>query len=773
MSTADALKRLDGQLPDEVAALVHKASEKKTKKERSKSQGEFSEESLAKARGILNGMVESAQDELDAKVIECKEFESRNRGTFDQVRTDLSRLGEQIADLERLRTEANQGISTKIAEIDDDTALLEDETEEYKRIKLQDEAEMTVRQNDLAVVQFILEITKCPDTLIQENFVGFLQSRTARVAPAQARFCNTDHGYELDLSDQKLQAKFQKMLTPSARAMFHKTIARMMKDGQVKPSQGLLEQGSTVTVGEDPDFTDDDTSTPMALLNIKGQLHRQMPNTSVPAVIVEPTPVQEGPGPSQWKKCTDGTPNCGLLHDTMSLEWGKFKDLVDELQMEMDEKDAEFEELKKNMNQQIEMLGGAKGVFNQMLGESISNINADTAETAEKEEQERDLTKEYDSTMASCKAKIEEILFTNICAVRKVRNTVMTYSDVSPPDQISDCDISDWVPGPCSVPCDDNCPMDDPYACGGFQALNREILVSPNEFGIRCPALTMQRKCQQIRCPVDCLMSEWSGFSKCTKDCEGGVEGRTRAILTKPMNGGKSCDTVQEERACNTGSCDRDCTLEEWTTWEPCSMACSGGLQGRVKNVLIPIRGMGKCPTRKSADRLEEQICNAQDCVGDEICVAQQDLIIAIDSSGSLRESGSDVLRDFAASFAEKLVGQYYGTEAMKVGIVQFGNGAIEADGTVAKAINVQALTDDIGAVRGAIESLTWQKGFTNMAQALTLADTMLQQGGRSHAQSAVMVLTDSKPSFQFQTYQKVKALKDKGTKMFFAPVIG
>jgi hypothetical protein len=107
-------------------------------------------------------------------------------------------------------------------------------------------------------------------------------------------------------------------------------------------------------------------------------------------------------------------------------------------------------------------------------------------------------------------------------------------------------------------------------------------------------------------------------------------------------------------------------------------MACSGGLQARVKNVLIPIRGMGKCPTKKSADRLEEQICNAQDCVGDEICVAQQDLIIAVDSSGSLRESGADVLRDFAGHFAQRLTGHYYGSESMKVGLVQFGNGAIE-----------------------------------------------------------------------------------------------
>lgn len=201
-------------------------------------------------------------------------------------------------------------------------------------------------------------------------------------------------------------------------------------------------------------------------------------------------------------------------------------------------------------------------------------------------------------------------------------------------------------------------------------------------------------------------------------------------------------------------------------------MACGGGLQERTKSVLVPIRGMGKCPSQKHADRMEEKICNKQECVGDEVCVASQDLIIAIDSSGSLRESGSNALRDFASRYVMRLSGMYYGAEAMRVGIVQFGNGAIEADGTVAPAINSQPLSNDLIAAQNAIQGLVWQKGFTNMAQALTLADTMLQQGGRSTAQSAVLLITDSKPSFEFQTYQKVKALKGKGVKLFFAPVI-
>merc|ERR1719216_701560 len=127
--------------------------------------------------------------------------------------------------------------------------------------------------------------------------------------------------------------------------------------------------------------------------------------------------------------------------------------------------------------------------------------------------------------------------------------------------------------------------------------MKRDMVVAPNEFGMICPQFERPKKCKQIKCPVDCVESEWSGWSKCTKECEGGVQVRTRSILTKAKNGGKSCDTVQEEISCNTGSCDRDCRLDIWSDWTPCSMACGGGFSERKKAVVIPIRGQGKCPT--------------------------------------------------------------------------------------------------------------------------------------------------------------------------------
>jgi len=83
----------------------------------------------------------------------------------------------------------------------------------------------------------------------------------------------------------------------------------------------------------------------------------------------------------------------------------------------------------------------------------------------------------------------------------------------------------------------------------------------------------------------------------------------------------------------------------------------------------------------------------------------------------------------------------------------------------------IQPLSNDMGKVKKSIEGLEYKKGFTNMAQAFTLADKMFLLNGRKKAMSAVMTLTDGKPSFIFQTYEKVLQLKDKHVKLFFSPV--
>merc|ERR1719456_189011 len=140
----------------------------------------------------------------------------------------------------------------------------------------------------------------------------------------------------------------------------------------------------------------------------------------------------------------------------------------------------------------------------------------------------------------------------------------------------------------CSMSCDDKCPNKvDPFACGGWQMLRRQVIIANNEYGLKCPYLETKRKCQQIKCPVDCVMSKWSSYSQCTREaCGGGVQGRSRSILTQPNNGGLSCNTVVETRPCNTGACDRNCRLKRWSKWSPCSVACDGGFQEKWRLIL-------------------------------------------------------------------------------------------------------------------------------------------------------------------------------------------
>jgi hypothetical protein len=130
MDIKDAVQRLDGKLPADVASLVRMSTDSDSSAKSSKAKGRFDEESLQKARGILNDMIFTAWKELDDVIFECKVFQERNRGTYEQVVGDIARLGSQLAQLGDKRVEASEGIMEQDrlrkeaeAAIDDDHAI--------------------------------------------------------------------------------------------------------------------------------------------------------------------------------------------------------------------------------------------------------------------------------------------------------------------------------------------------------------------------------------------------------------------------------------------------------------------------------------------------------------------------------------------------------------------------------------------------------------------------------------------------------------------------
>ena len=104
---------------------------------------------------------------------------------------------------------------------------------------------------------------------------------------------------------------------------------------------------------------------------------------------------------------------------------------------------------------------------------------------------------------------------------------------------------------------------------------------------------------------------------------------------------------------------------------------------------------------------------------GDEVRIARQDLRLAIDGSGSLRESSYQILKDFAASLIEKCKGQNYGYDDKRLGGAHFGNGEIMDDGTAIDARLILKLTNEIAKAKPSIEGLEYKTGFTDMAQLL------------------------------------------------------
>merc|ERR1719359_2265573 len=106
--------------------------------------------------------------------------------------------------------------------------------------------------------------------------------------------------------------------------------------------------------------------------------------TVVPTYEVETLPVVEEPNPDgQWKKCVDGPPNCGLLHDLMSMEWGKFRDSFDELATEMQKDKDAYDKYIDIMNMQLNDINEGRTKCMETLAETISKINADTEEMNE------------------------------------------------------------------------------------------------------------------------------------------------------------------------------------------------------------------------------------------------------------------------------------------------------------------------------------------------------------------------------------------------------
>jgi hypothetical protein len=150
---------------------------------------------------------------------------------------------------------------------------------------------------------------------------------------------------------------------------------------------------------------------------------------------------------------------------------------------------------------------------------------------------------------------------------------------------------------------------------GGAQARTRKIIIAAKHGGDECPGVKEERDCNDQACPVDCVLSKWSKWGKCSKSCGMGAMVRTRSVETGSQYGGKACGARKASKTCVATPCPIHCAVSKWAKWAKCSLTCGAGAQSRTRVVNQPnLFGGKKCPALKQNRKCATQLCPV-DCV--------------------------------------------------------------------------------------------------------------------------------------------------------------
>ncbi|KAL1440521.1 hypothetical protein MTO96_009377 [Rhipicephalus appendiculatus] len=88
-----------------------------------------------------------------------------------------------------------------------------------------------------------------------------------------------------------------------------------------------------------------------------------------------------------------------------------------------------------------------------------------------------------------------------------------------------------------------------------------------------CGSTGFENATCQEPCPIDCVMGEWSPWSRCDAVCGGGTRTRTRRVVRWHQHGGRPCTVAApNDMEIQTDTCLVDCGRNVWlpSGWTPC-----------------------------------------------------------------------------------------------------------------------------------------------------------------------------------------------------------
>jgi hypothetical protein len=702
---------------------------------------------FAKAVGFINTELLAAQEKVDVIVYDCNVFRTEKETLLLENSNMLTALGASIAQATATIANAKGTLTTLNTQLTD----LQTEFEAEKQVCA---TTLGGLQTTIDELNSDLQVAEMINTVAAGECKPADSTTAAPAAPFLLQACTTMDGHK----ELKLDGKVGEALTQFKSAAAKASVQAVLSDS--------LDEGLPEPVPEPKwhEVKDVDAAEKQYQEEDRQRLREDMGVTSF-------VQIRSSEEPTEAPKCTTGGKvNCGQLMDKIDQMVGDIRTEKQAVEAEHQRTFDDCEQRKQQKETQITDLSQQVAESETILSEATATLLKDTQSQNNAEQEKNTLEGELAARMDDCHKEIKDVE-SSLCALGKVRNALFKQVKKSNPI-IQDCELSDWVQGECSVSC----------GGAGLMQVTRQILTQPGEHGAPCSPAKLERECNNGECPIDCIMSEWEDWSKCTKECGGGVQSHTRQIIREADHLGKPCEELSSSRACNTASCDVDCVLEEWTAWGSCSRACKvsptdpeTGIHFRQRHVKHAAEGNGKCPEPNSDERLQSEPCNTHLCPKYMKCISNIDVALIYDGSGSVYAGHPDPERNFnmEKTLARRLIEQTDmgwdesadAPTGARFAVMQFSNSVRRLNRLAEKKED-----QDKKKIMDLIRGDQWLRGGTAMSLALSEAGAVLKDSTDDRL-SVVIILTDGQPNNRQATLQAAENLKRDGVRVVTVPI--
>jgi len=703
------------------------------------------------AKTLLNDMIFNSSMKYDVEIAACTEFYATQCASMEECRGTISVCNKEGANSRALILYSQACIEKAETDILNGKQhlqfhLLQCQHELYKM-----RSRLKILKGDLDVLTSILKMTDCDASLVQTNDLELLRCEDPC---SNKTFFTFNH----DILRNKMNA----LQSAESRDLVHESLTTLFN--------GI--EGLKLLQSEE-DYS--------PAVNKTRWNNKPVPRTELPA---DPCTDPDAGAPSlkdkNAAKCTiTRSPQCYKLQERFLLIQSGVQDEYDELSDEIDMMENYCAETKKTIQKQIANEQSLLKDCQTKLAEATEK-EATSAEEGRTTAAEHDqLDEQLTHKMKSCSTNYINFE-TEICALKKIRGELYKMKgDANSAGFFQDCVVSKWTPGEClgieggKVDCG-----------GGTMTVTRTVMVHTNG-GAGCLPLDMEKVCNPQPCPVDCVLEAWNGWSKCSAECGGGVQQRLREVKVGMRYDGKPCSATSETKSCNDQACEKDCDLGDWTAWTTCSKDCDGGTQKRQKFVKNPALGTGKCADEWSMERLEYKACNDKRCplaVGSKVlsCKNPMDIVLLIDGSGSLGRTGWNAELKAANSFVDAFI---EGGADAEIAVILFSGprtwgGVYKCIGrssssvdleNVCKIKTVTHFNTDLQAVKTKLSQMEWPSGSTLTSVALLSAKSELSMG-RKDSKANIIVFTDGRPLSYRKTELAAREVR-KAARLIWVPV--